>query len=170
MWVAGRSRSGGGSKEPRAPKERSKGLRLRRSRNEAGLEAVVTEDAHEEDPAALAPAPPTAVPEAEPKPKRGGLSKEIRFGRKKKEAAPPGEGGFSAAPAASAGFGALVPTSDEGFGAAAPTPPVPAPPPPAGTGGNAGFGPEPSFGEQSGFGPAPESGDAWREPIPEKQG
>ena len=97
------------------------------------------------------------------------MSKEIRFGRKKKEAVPSGEGGFAAAPAASTDFGALVPTSDAGFGAAAPVPPVPTPPSPAGTAGNAGFGPEPSFGEQSGFGPVPASGDAWREPVPAKK-
>jgi len=169
MWVAGRSRiAGGRSNEPRAPKERSKGLRLRRSRNEAGLEAVASQAA-QEDPAAFAPVPPAAVPEAEPKPKRGGLSKEIRFGRRKKEAAASGEGGFAAAPPASTGFGAPVPASGAGFGSVAPVPPIPPPPPPAGAAGNAGFGPEPSVDQESGFGPAQASGDAWREPIPAKK-
>jgi hypothetical protein len=177
-WTAGgRNRMGSGARAPKEAGEKaSRGLRLKRSKGESGLEVVPPLPAADV-PAdvAVPPVPTDALVEEAPAKRKRGLGKEISFGRKKKKKddVPVPPGGFDAAPVAAAppagdagfggaGFGAApvppaAPVADAsvGFGdVAPPPPPPPVAPPPAG-GSNAGFGTDSGFGSNAGFGTDP---------------
>ena len=174
-WVAGKGRGARSSGQER-PK-RSRGLALKRSKEENPFEVVGDPAA---EAAAPAPAPADVSPAPAPEGKRG-FGREIRFGRKKKEAAPteapagwesapgavpqaapaqPSEGDamWGAAPAAAAVWGAppaaAAPAAPAGIPAAVPAPPtdVPAgavPPPPPGTTVPQTLPPAPGFGDST---------------------